>query len=328
MKQRFKGPGDSDAESLHRWIPAPYVEVTVRSHGSQAMVVSVSPGATVRDALEAAGFQVHSNWEVWLNGSLANLTTPIPLQGGAEILYSARVEAAPVDPRRLIEFIVWYATKMRGQVSRIRLIKFIYLSDWLSVRHTGRRLTKYPWFFYHYGPYASPVQEEIDAAVGANAITVEEISSAEERDIFLYRKPGDDPEFWRDVSVDLEARLRRLVDRWIQRPLNEFLDFVYFETEPMLKARRGEVLDFTTIQQEPPPSRPPARVSRQPSTVAQNALRRFLARVREARPLDPPPVYDDLYRRALSFLDEQDLPRTPLRGDVEIGPDAGLRTSE
>lgn len=328
MKQRFEDQGDSNREARQQWPTAPSVTVTVRAHGSEPLLVGVSSGLSVRDALERAGFQARDDWEVWFNGRLADFNTPIPVQEDGEIIYRPRVVGVPVDPQRLIEFIVWYATRSRGQLSRLRLMKFLYLSDWLSVRRTGHRLTGYPWCFYHYGPYAAPAQQDIDAAVAARKITVEQISDAEDKDVYLYRRYGQDPELWQDISADLEARLRGLIDQWIHRPRNEFLDFVYFATEPMHGARRGELLDFRTVQWEPQPPSPLAHAPQQRSAVAQAAFERFLAHVREARPLDPPPVYDELYDRALSLLDEQDLPRAPLRGEVELGSDAGLRTSE
>lgn len=205
-------------------------------------------------------------------------------------------------------------------------MKFLYLSDWLSVLYRERRLTDYPWRFYHYGPYASTAQHGIDAAVESGKITMEQISDPDDRDVFLYRRRGDDPEFWRHIGVGFEARLRRLIEQWIHRPRNELLDFVYFGTEPMLAARRGDLLDFSTIQRTPPST--PSQSRRERSPEAQVALERFLARARTAVPLDPPPVYDELYDRALSHLDEQDLPRGPLRGEVDLGPDPELRRRE
>jgi hypothetical protein len=39
-----------------------------------------------------------------------------------------------------------------------------------------------------------------------------------------------------------------LVKKWGGADINRLLDYVYFETEPMENAHRGDILDFSTIQ--------------------------------------------------------------------------------
>ena len=233
----------------------------------------------------------------------------------------------PMDPKTLIKFIVWYATKVRGQVSRLRLIKFLYLADWHAIRLTRNRLTSYPWRFYHYGPYSVETQRDIDLSVQQHLIEPRVLEGPEDEEVNLYRCYGDEPEIWRDIGVSLDSFLRREIDRWVGRPLPEFLDYVYFETEPMIHARRGDLLNFDNVEPYVKPGEHPIPKTK-PSKEMQQKMRGFLNRTREARPIGPPPVYDEPYERALKFLDEQDTLSGDLQGDVTVSEDSSLREND
>lgn len=232
-----------------------------------------------------------------------------------------------MDAKTLIKFIVWYATKVRGQVSRLRLMKFLYLADWHSVRLTRHRLTHYPWIFYHYGPYSVEAQRDIDLSAHQHLIESKVIEGPEFDEVNLYRCYGDDPEIWRDIGVSLDSFLRREIERWIAKPLPEFLDYVYFETEPMLHARRGDLLNFEAVElYEKPSQYPPPKTK--PSRETRARMQEFLERASHARPVGPPPVYDQLYEQAVKLLDEQDSLTEELRGEVDISKDSSLRQSD
>jgi Protein of unknown function (DUF4065) len=77
--------------------------------------------------------------------------------------------AAP-ERRSLIHLIVAYATERRGAVSKIRLIKFLYLADVHAFQRTQQTLTGYPWRLYHYGPWAIEAQAEISDCATSGVI--------------------------------------------------------------------------------------------------------------------------------------------------------------
>ena len=58
----------------------------------------------------------------------------------------------------------------------------------------------------------------------------------------------------RDAQVPEEVAsiFANLVKRWGDADLNLLLDYVYFDTEPMESATRGELLDFTALTPTPP----------------------------------------------------------------------------
>ena len=126
--------------------------------------------------------------------------------------------------------------------AKTRLIKLLHLIEIEHYKHIQKRLTDLQWQFYHYGPYAP----EIEHILGSPDI--EEIT-------FTLRdgRKGSHYDFTDDEGqTKFPSELKRLIDYivkdWGEIDLNKLLDHVYFETEPMINAKRGQLLDFTTVQ--------------------------------------------------------------------------------
>src|SRR5713101_6162809 len=69
---------------------------------------------------------------------------------------------APDPHHELVRYITWEATRLAGALTKIRLIKFLYLADVHLFGLVGRRATPYRWRFYHYGPWAPDAQQDIE----------------------------------------------------------------------------------------------------------------------------------------------------------------------
>jgi hypothetical protein len=239
---------------------------------------------------------------------------------------SLTVIAAPTDRHALIRFIAWSAARLGRGVSRIRLIKFLYLADVHLFQQRRQLATGYRWRFHHYGPYTAEAQQDIDESASLGLITCETLPRLDEAgEVYLYRAHGPEPLIYDRFSVSLEAALKREVERWLAAPLNEFLNYVYFDTPPMRDARRGDYLRFddSTFGPVEPPA--PVRPKRYASREAQKAFRRFLESRRAGTTTVPVPrdaVVDDAYRAALEALDAQDALAGPIEGSVDIDPDA------
>jgi hypothetical protein len=97
------------------------------------------------------------------------------------------------------------------------------------------------WRFLHYGPYANELAEPL------NHPDMEVLEDGERR----ARRFEFDPEELEATSTELPEDLRslasRLVRQWGDANIYSLLDYVYFDTEPMENARRGEVLDFSNL---------------------------------------------------------------------------------
>jgi hypothetical protein len=129
-----------------------------------------------------------------------------------------------------------------------RLVKIIYLADLEWRRQRGEPLSDVTWRFLHFGPYAY----EFASLLGGEDMEIAEFGGKTAR-----RLAFDSAELEsRKVPEDVSGVIGRLVKEWGDADINRLLNYVYFETEPMENARRGEILDFSTIHPEVAPVRP------------------------------------------------------------------------
>jgi uncharacterized phage-associated protein len=144
--------------------------------------------------------------------------------------------------------VLWWFLKRATEngvrsLGRVRLVKLLYLLEVEYVRFYGRRLTDLTWKFYHYGPYPLQFEQLVETAglettdkpIDGNrilkALTLPEFSSKQQT-----------------LPAEIDSMIDSLVKEWADASLNRLLNYVYFETEPMREARRGDVLDFSRIK--------------------------------------------------------------------------------
>ena len=140
----------------------------------------------------------------------------------------------------LIAYILTRAHEMNVRVGKVKIQKILYLIDVESYRETGKVLTGVEWIFYKYGPYSSEI-ESILKDFPVEAIFIG--NDRKFRRIFI-----NEPQ--RELEIDFERKLLidRVLKKWLEASTDEILNYVYFETEPMIKAqKRGQKLDFSTI---------------------------------------------------------------------------------
>lgn len=126
--------------------------------------------------------------------------------------------------------------------AKTKLVKLLYLLEVEYYKHYQKRLTDLKWQFYHYGPYTSEIEsilgspdiDEIPFALGGGKLGRHYDLVKEEAEVYL--------------SSDVKRLIDHAVKEWGDIDLNKLLDYVYFETEPMREAKRGELLDFTKIK--------------------------------------------------------------------------------
>ena len=126
-------------------------------------------------------------------------------------------------------------------IGKTRLIKLIYLLDIEIYRLYQRFFTESEWIFYKFGPYSF----EIEDALSRLAISEEDLPASGGK---VFRKmsiESDEP--MAKLDIETKAIIEKLLEEWGTSDLNELLDFVYFETEPMLGAKFKQRLDFSRI---------------------------------------------------------------------------------
>jgi hypothetical protein len=196
-----------------------------------------------------------------------------------------------------------------GNVSKTKLIKYLYLIDIEYYKVHERTYTGFNWIFYHYGPWTNEYEEiysemsssplfDIKVSGGLDFDT-QFITSSEKKDLDSIFPPKE---------AMLELKVKRIVDRWACEGLSPLLNYVYFYTKPMMGAEKKETLDFTKILTFP--SIPKFKLSK--GSLSSSELKKIRekvqAKIREKK-LTPkkdivftPPIYDDLYWQEIDKL--------------------------
>jgi hypothetical protein len=205
---------------------------------------------------------------------------------------------APREPTLddLIAYVIDRAIGREAAPTKTKLVKLLYLIDVEQWRAARTLVTNLEWRFYHYGPYAHELEPVLQRLEG-HRIHWRELTQAKFEKTILYTRA------WRPSEADnwptgTKIRIDRIVDHWADEPLELLLDFVYFETEPMRSASRGEILDFSKIT-PPAPRTPVPSVSVNSSVLAE--LRQVLAlrRAHEAEFGQRASRYDEIWEEAM-----------------------------
>lgn len=217
----------------------------------------------------------------------------------------------------LIRFIVCYATEQDTALTTVRLVKFIYLADVYHARwNNGQQFTNLPWSFVYYGPYCSEVMREIDEVVSAGYIKRASFESKYDgsKDFNLFTCKDEDSETFRTkLPLAIVSELREAIKQYGDET-GALLDYVYFDTEPMSNAKKGDILDFSRAER---PERVEqiklGKLSKEEIKKAKEHVLRMKQRFDEGRrnlyldTIETNRFKDDVYDNALEYMDEEDL---------------------
>jgi len=145
-----------------------------------------------------------------------------------------------VEPM-LLDLIRYFVQRTGGYLTKIQLVKFIYLADLYAVKWTGKQITKLEWIFYHHGPWSQDIQAAIDELEGAEIETTVHFSKKYGKDAFLLGVgPSAAPPEHLDIGLELMLEnIRREWAGFDEDKIDQLLKYVYEETQPMRVAREG-----------------------------------------------------------------------------------------
>src|SRR5262245_23564706 len=138
-----------------------------------------------------------------------------------------------LDPKQLVQLIVWLAKNRGERLSTLRLVKFLYLADLYWAReHGGRTLTGWPWAFVHFGPFCGESLDTIQQAVAAGLVSARPFQSKYTADEYQLYFVDDDRAgmLAETVPLALLGPLEESIRRWADDTPG-LLDHVYFHTE-------------------------------------------------------------------------------------------------
>lgn len=140
------------------------------------------------------------------------------------------------------------------ELGPIHLIKYLYLADLTyAEKNNGETYTSLQWRFYHFGPWSKDAYLRIEPALQKIGAIQKEISSQYEGD--FVRWSIQDDQLYRQLAGELPFVITNAIQKYVHqfnRITEDLLHFVY-NTWPMLRAKPGELLDFslpTHIQTE------------------------------------------------------------------------------
>ena len=212
------------------------------------------------------------------------------------------------DLKPLIAYLIDQVRDQEGTLNKTALVKLVYLVDVECCRKLGRPATELEWRFHHYGPYSAQLERDVNYNRFIHVF-------GDQNSGYGFAPSSD----WQDIraafNTSFDPAVRRIADgvarQWGLEPLETILEYVYFETEPMQNARRGETLDFSKIQPEETSARRVPRLSFSDEFIS-DLRTRWQER---GKPTSTPggekatpsePVYDEIYEQALELMDEDE----------------------
>ena len=222
--------------------------------------------------------------------------------------------------RDLISYVISELRDADIGFAKTKLMKLIYIIDVENYRRRGETVSGLEWRFYHYGPYAF----EIDTALGELGIDIpqEQVTTQGGHQAIVFKSQ----DLFHGVGAlipSTEKLVARLVlGEWGMTELNPLLDYVYFHTEPMQDAKRGDLLDFAKIK------RIISSSTKWPTADsilnASESLRAQFLAAKASRPrvpLSPMPRIDDVYTQGLADMAQADVVHVP-QGPVGLDDQA------
>ena len=203
----------------------------------------------------------------------------------------------------LIAHVIMKLNDMGVGFGKTKLVKLLYLMDVENYRIRRTTISGLEWRFYHYGPYAFEIDDilrEMEVDIPQDAVRTGQGHKA-----IVFRLSREHrPRLVEQLPSSRELRIVNTVIRdWGEVELNPLLNHVYFYTEPMEQAERGDVLDFSAIQR-----RRSSRVAAQEVAMPPDRLNDFKSRFQKARakrirrPLLPAPRFDNVYEAGLARM--------------------------
>lgn len=204
---------------------------------------------------------------------------------------------------KLISYILSEVKKRGSFATKTKLLKLLYLFDVAYFRHHRTTFTGFQWKFLLYGPWAEEYDILLEGLEKEDAISTYQSDQA----VFISGKTKVEPEEFVE-SVKDELVLRRVLDDWAEEQTNRILDFVYFNTEPMIHGTRFDPLDFSTISEELPRSYERAKSDKKRKELDQlkkEILERISQRQDCFRPKKAPRIArDDAFYEGIKALEE------------------------
>lgn len=128
-----------------------------------------------------------------------------------------------------------------SDLSKTRITKLVYLSDWLMVQNYHRQITDIKWYFDHYGPYVSDVLDEAD---DDKEIRINETESAFGSVKYIVEPKRKKESLLHNSLTDDEIIIiDKVINDTKELTWNDFISYVY-STPPINKSNKYKILNL------------------------------------------------------------------------------------
>lgn len=132
----------------------------------------------------------------------------------------------------------------KSELTKARVTKLVYLSDWFSALLDKKQLTEIEWVFNHYGPY---VDDVVDAAHSAFGFKIEHQNTMYGTSKYVLSYNGD------EESIKLEERDKEILNAVMEKTkamyFNQFVDYVY-STYPVKTKERYSTFNLVKLAED------------------------------------------------------------------------------
>jgi hypothetical protein len=143
-----------------------------------------------------------------------------------------------------IALLVYNSYPNPYELSKARLVKIIYLSDWKFALEHGRQITDIKWYYNHYGPFVKSIIEEIRQSPYFETIKLTN-SYGGEKEIF---KPKD--AFIEITLLEEEISVIQSIAKLSsQYFFDDFIRLVY-STYQVVVSEKYQYLDLVSLAKE------------------------------------------------------------------------------
>lgn len=142
--------------------------------------------------------------------------------------------------------LIYYLIKRVPNLNNTKIVKLIYLSDYNFYKYFGNSITGIVYNYHYHGPFSKSIYDCIDELVQNNIIKKSKnISFWKLRTYYLY-SILDNYEFKRNLTNQEIDILEYIISEYGKLDYKELKNISY-KTEPMISAKRGDILNFGDI---------------------------------------------------------------------------------
>ncbi len=153
------------------------------------------------------------------------------------------------------KLMLFFVIRSKGHITKMQLVKFLYLADLYSVKWHGTPITELKWYYYLRGPWEKEFDVELDQLLSLELINISPAGKAQ------LMQPGR--LICKEAELVLPMSMKLMLDgiriEWTgggTARIKEMLDYVY-KTAPMrqvleqgFKAEDCQALDLNEERKE------------------------------------------------------------------------------